>query len=77
MGDELKITVIATGFSQNGQEKPHAGSGSNVVPLSAGPATSPRVAGIDGAASEKSIDYRLASLKDNLDEPAFRRRRAD
>jgi len=25
----------------------------------------------------KSIDYQLASLRDNLDEPAFRRRRAE
>jgi cell division protein FtsZ len=77
MGDELKITVIATGFSQNAQEKPHTAGGSNVVPLSAAPASSPRAGTADGSMPERPIDYRHATLKDNLDEPAFRRRRAD
>jgi cell division protein FtsZ len=70
MGDRIKITVIATGFNQNGYERTkgvgeHSRTGSNVIPLSA------------ASDSAKSIDYHLASIKDSLDEPAFRRCRAD
>ena len=61
MGDRMKITVIATGFNQNAQEK--AKPGSNVVPLT----DSPRIPG---------LDHDKGDLH-NLDEPAFRRRRAD
>jgi cell division protein FtsZ len=69
MGDRIKITVIATGFNQNGSERTKAASEliraiGNVIPLTP-------------ADSNKSIDYQLASLRDNLDEPAFRRRRAE
>ncbi len=69
MGDRIKITVIATGFNQNGNETAK-GSGdqfrsmNNVIPLNL-------------PESGKSVDYQLASLKDDLDEPAFRRRRAE
>jgi cell division protein FtsZ len=66
MGDRIKITVIATGFNQSESERAKAefGRGSNVVPLTPGE-------------SSKAIDYQLASIRDNLDEPAFRRRRAE
>ena len=68
MEDRLKITVIAPGFSQNGgemgMEREQLLSRDNVIPLASSEANRP-------------IDYELASIKDNLDEPAFRRRRAE
>jgi hypothetical protein len=69
MEDRIKITVIATGFNLGGGERvkganDYMRSGANVIPLSS-------------SESSKSIDYQLASIKDNLDEPAFRRRRAE
>jgi cell division protein FtsZ len=69
MGDRIKITVIATGFNQNGNERSKGASDhlrpiGNIIPL-------------NPSESGKSIDYQLASLRDNLDEPAFRRRRAE
>jgi len=76
MGDRIKITVIATGFNMRS-----AGDvlrSSNVIPLSASAEQVARGAGLEHhAASDKSIDYRLASLKNDLDEPAFLRRRAE
>jgi cell division protein FtsZ len=73
MGDRIKITVIATGFNFKTAETMRS---SNVIPLgSAGEALGR--AHEHHAASEKSIDYRLASLKNDLDEPAFLRRRAE
>ena len=42
----------------------YARGGGNVIPLTSSEAS-------------KTIDYQLESLKDNLDEPAFRRRRAE
>jgi cell division protein FtsZ len=70
MGDQIKITVIATGFNQNAYERAKGAGeygrpGGNVVPLTA------------ASESAKTIDYHLSSLRDSLDEPAFRRRRAD
>ncbi len=70
MGDRLKITVIATGFNQ-AQEK---GKANNVVPLSASSDAGLRMPGVD---PERPVEYRVANMKDNLDEPAFRRRRAE
>ena len=69
MEDRIKITVIATGFNQGADERPrgmgeYARGGGNVIPLTSSEAS-------------KTIDYQLESLKDNLDEPAFRRRRAE
>lgn len=69
MGDRIKITVIATGFNQPAGERAkgiaeHGRVAANVIPLTP-------------ADSGKSIDYQLASIKDSLDEPAFRRRRAE
>jgi cell division protein FtsZ len=69
IGDRIKITVIATGFNHNGNEK---GKGAveyiralgNVVPIAP-------------SDSNKSIDYQLASLKENLDEPSYKRRRVE
>jgi cell division protein FtsZ len=73
MGDRIKITVIATGF--NIRAAAESQRASNVVSLGAAEVLS---RGHDHhAASEKSIDYRLASLKNDLDEPAFLRRRAE
>lgn len=68
MGDRLKITVIATGFSQKDQEK----SKGNVVPLNMASDPASRIPDHD-----KATDYRVASSRDNLDEPAFKRRRAE
>ncbi len=69
MGDRIKITVIATGFNQSGSERVKGPgdffrSASNVVPLAS-------------SESSKSIDYQRAAIRENLDEPAFRRRRAE
>jgi cell division protein FtsZ len=69
MGDRIKITVIATGFNQSGNERAksaseHMRAVGNVIPLTQ-------------SESNKTIDYQLASIRDNLDEPAFRRRRAE
>ncbi len=68
MGNRIKITVIATGFNHAGDRKGAAdgvrGPG-NVVPLSA------------NADLSKGIDLRLNQARENLDEPAFRRRRAE
>jgi cell division protein FtsZ len=69
MGDRIKITVIATGFNQSGNERAksaseHIRAVGNVIPLTP-------------SESNKTIDYQLASIRDNLDEPAFRRRRAE
>ncbi len=75
MGDRIKITVIATGFNAKTASDSLR---SNVIPLGASGDTSVRGSGIEHhAASDKSIDYRLASLKSDLDEPAFLRRRAE
>jgi cell division protein FtsZ len=69
LGDRIKITVIATGFNLNGSEKSKGTSEyiravGNVIPLTP-------------SDSGKSIDYQLASAKENLDEPAYKRRRAE
>ena len=69
MGDRIKITVIATGFNQNSDEsgwseREHAQAANKVVSFAS-------------SESSKPIDYQLASIRDNLDEPAFRRRRAE
>ena len=53
-------------FNQNGNERTKGGSEyirGNVIPLN--------------PQEPKAIDYQLASIKENLDEPAFRRRRAE
>jgi cell division protein FtsZ len=69
MEDRIKITVIATGFNQNekkdewGESRQMPASG-NVIPLAS-------------SESSKPIDYQLASIRENLDEPAFKRRRAE
>ena len=74
MGDRIKITVIATGFNYRTASEPLRVS--NVIPLGSAADALGR-AHEHHAASEKSIDYRLASLKNDLDEPAFLRRRAE
>ncbi|MBP1594645.1 MAG: cell division protein FtsZ [Acidobacteria bacterium] len=75
-GDRIKITVIATGF--NARAAGESLRGSNVIPLSPQADVLGRNAGLEfHGASERSIDYRLASLKSDLDQPAFLRRRAE
>ena len=71
MGNKIKITVIATGFNQPAASDrskgalDHLRSSGNVVPLSASSDTG------------KAIDARLGIAINNLDELAFRRRRAE
>ena len=75
MGDRIKITVIATGFNTRSAGESRA---SNVVPLTASAEVSGRGPAADHpVASDRSIDFRLASIKGDLDEPAFLRRRAE
>ena len=69
MGDRIKITVIATGFNQNGNER-IKGSNENIRAVG-------NVIPLASSDSSKSIDYQLATVRENLDEPAFRRRRAE
>jgi cell division protein FtsZ len=76
MGARIKITVIATGFNTKAAHETLRSS--NVIPLAASAESHGRAQGIEfHAASERSIDYRLASIKNDLDEPAFLRRRAE
>jgi len=84
MGDRIKITVIATGFSQSASERnrtvhEYARNLGNVVPLSSSLEQGIRSSAHDhDKSSDKAIDYRLASLrKEDLDEPAFLRRRVE
>ncbi len=70
MAGSIKITVIATGFNQPGTDriKPAAENlrpAANVVPLN------------QPAELAKAVDIRLSQSKENLDEPAFRRRRME
>jgi cell division protein FtsZ len=71
MGNRIKITVIATGFNQPaGSDRSkgaldHQRMAGNVVPLSVSPDTG------------KTIDSRLSAAINNLDEPAYKRRRAE
>jgi cell division protein FtsZ len=69
MENRIKITVIATGFNQESKERMKGASEysrpvNNVIPLTS-------------SESSKTIDYQLASIRDNLDEPSFKRRRAE
>jgi cell division protein FtsZ len=76
MGDRIKITVIATGF--NVKTAAETQRSSNVIPLTPPSELHTRAQGLEfHMASERSIDYRLASIKNDLDEPAFLRRRAE
>ncbi|NWG13097.1 MAG: cell division protein FtsZ [Acidobacteria bacterium] len=78
MGDRIKITVIATGFSHGTGERA-AGAGdmkrgpAGVVSLAHSAEPSPRVQEID----RRTADARPGSFREDLDEPAFRRRRCD
>ena len=71
MGDRIKITVIATGFNQNGAERSNKSATeavrapANVVPLS------------PAGDMPRGIDIRLNTAWESLEEPAFRRRRAE
>ncbi len=70
MEDRIKITVIATGFNQNGAERSKGAAEAiratgNVVPLTS------------GSDIARGIDIRLNTTRESLEEPAFRRRRAE
>jgi cell division protein FtsZ len=68
MGDRIKVTVIATGFNHGAAERskqPNEYGRGNVVPLTM------------SSDSGKSIDSYVPSARSNLDEPAFKRRRAE
>jgi cell division protein FtsZ len=74
MGDRLKVTVIATGFTQSGFENAksapeHGRAPANVVPLNMS-------AGVAASGAEKPGEHRF-SPRLNLDEPAFKRRRGE
>ncbi len=69
MEDRIKITVIATGFNQS--QKQDEWGESQQMPASG------KVIPLASSESSKPIDYQLASIRDNLDEPAFKRRRAE
>jgi cell division protein FtsZ len=65
MDNRMKITVIATGFNQDGRERVRETfernrTVDNVIPLTPGE-------------KSKSIDYQRISSLGNLDEPAFKR----
>ncbi len=76
MAGQIKITVIATGFNQGELERERKTieqAAENVVAMSSTPQVSPAM-GPDG---ENAIDYHISLIKENLDEPAYRRRRVD
>src|SRR5262245_29786713 len=81
MGDRIKITVIATGFNQDALDKSKGHEGrasSNVISMNTNGEAGFRMAGSNlDKTIEKEIDYRTTSAKENLDEPAFRRRRIE
>jgi cell division protein FtsZ len=69
MGKRIKITVIATGFSQNGSERAKGADQSRAASTLVALSQLPEAA--------KPIDVRLSSPKNRLDEPAFKRRRIE
>ncbi len=81
MESRIKITVIATGFNQPAERIRPAGDHfrpSNVIPLSPSSEQVLRSpAGDAGTPGERPIDYRIASMAEDLDEPAFKRRRVE
>ena len=78
MGHRIKITVIATGFNdvQSKANADAARSGKNVLPMGASSGSNLRMVPDEGL-SERALEYRAALVKENLDEPAFRRRRLE
>jgi cell division protein FtsZ len=83
MGERIKITVIATGFNAApGERTKSAGEISrgagNVIPLTVSSDAAFRAHGHEAERrAERAADNRVGVLKDDLDEPAFRRRRSD
>jgi len=73
MGDRIKITVIATGFNQGAHER--GKTSSNVVPMASPLEPNARLQDGDRA-GDRGLEFRSPG-RDNLDEPAFRRRRAE
>jgi cell division protein FtsZ len=83
MGDKIKITVIATGFNTAPGERTRSageanrGAG-NVIPLTVSSDASFRGYGHESdRRAERAADNRVGVLKDDLDEPAFKRRRSE
>lgn len=81
MADGIKITVIATGFNQTQFERRETvegmRTGHNVVPMNGPTEAGLRLSAHMDRRIEKEIDHRIARLKENLDEPAFVRRRLE
>jgi cell division protein FtsZ len=78
MGHRIKITVIATGFNdaQSKSNADAARSGKNVLSMGASSGSNLRMVPDEGL-SERALEYRASLVKENLDEPAFRRRRLE
>ncbi len=82
IGDKIKITVIATGFNEGQFErsKPVTESARpvrNMVTMGAASDQGLRITSDLDVVREKGLDYRISLIKENLDEPAFRRRRLE
>lgn len=83
IGDRLKITVIATGINPKHHERPTGThdltrGGKNILSMNAPMEGSVRTPGADSdKMSISEIDCRIALIKENLDEPAFKRRRPE
>jgi cell division protein FtsZ len=83
MGDRIKITVIATGFNQSAGERTRNGADAvrtlgNVVPLNQPIETSSRLHTQEiEHRLEKTAEIRVGGRREDLDEPAFRRRRPE
>ena len=82
MGEKIKITVIATGFHESQYERSNlapenALAGKNLASVSAGSDQGLRVTPDIDVARERGLDYRISLIKENLDEPAFKRRRLE
>jgi cell division protein FtsZ len=74
MGDRLKITVIATGFKHGEMERARSVESARPQAAAAPPTAA---ASPEDRLGHKDVDYRMSLMKENLDEPAFRRRRAE
>jgi len=82
MGDKIKITVIATGFNESQTERNNAvpdsaRSGRNLMAMGANADPNIRMTPDLDLVREKGLDYRISLIKENLDEPAFKRRRLE
>jgi cell division protein FtsZ len=82
MGDKIKITVIATGFNESQSERSNAApdgarAGRTLMAMGANADPNIRMTPDLDLVREKGLDYRISLIKENLDEPAFKRRRLE